>query len=53
MINPSIIMATLHERRRAFVNQEVASKLRGQKTSKSKSSKIFRNAWKKAKREIQ
>lgn len=45
-------MASLQERRRAFVNREVAQKLEGKKTTKAKTRKVFRAAWKKARREI-
>ena len=44
---------TLFERRRRFVNREVAIKLEGKKgISQSKINKTFRQAWKKARKEI-
>lgn len=42
----------INQRRRAFVNQEVAIKLKGKKTSKRKTAQVFRQAWKEAKRKI-
>ena len=45
-------MKTINERRRKFVNQEVSIKLSGKKTSLSEKRKIFKNAWKEAKKKI-
>jgi len=43
-------MTKLFDKRRAFVNKEVAIKLKGKKTTRAKTAKVFRQAWKKAKR---
>lgn len=45
-------MPTLQQRRRSFVNQEVAIKLQGRKASRSETAKVFREAWHEAKKKI-
>jgi hypothetical protein len=45
-------MTDTQERRRAFVNQEVAIRLKGKKVSRKMLSRVFRVAWREAKRKI-
>lgn len=42
----------LFERRREFVNREVAIKLMGKRVSRAEQVKIFRNAWRLARKKI-
>jgi len=45
-------METLQERRRKFVNREIAINLKGKKFSKTRTARVFKKAWKDAKRKI-